>query len=219
MDSYCPPNVSLSTAWLDDGWSHCFLDTVSSATITGFLLVFGTIQLVIYHKYAIPNEDVRPSRLYVVQMLLHVFVPVLAVIRLFLQATAYGSAPKIYGYMVIGQTIKHSLNLIKQISNTGTRSSRHLCSVCVCHLSCHQGASLSVTIDTYTWPRTGVARHMVVTVYCRESDTDEYGVERMAGFLDHAEQGGDADVWPAICRLSLYICDGSEGAWNRTAHQ
>lgn len=100
MDHFCPPNVSLTTIWIDGGWSHCFLDTVSSATITGFLLVFGTIQLAIYHKYAIPNEDVRPSRWFVLQIFLHVFVPVLAVIRFLLQAIAYNATPIIYGYMV-----------------------------------------------------------------------------------------------------------------------
>lgn len=98
---FCPPNITLTDVWLNDGWSHCFLDTVSASIVASFLLVFGTIQLVVYKKYAIANDDVRPSRGFQLQIVLHVFVPILALTRLMLQATAYNAAHTIYGYMVV----------------------------------------------------------------------------------------------------------------------
>lgn len=97
---FCPPNVTVLDVWLNDGLSHCFIDTISSAIISGFLLVFGTIQLFIYRKYGTANEDVQPTRLFTFQLCLHLFVPVLALTRFMLQATAYDGSHTIYGYMV-----------------------------------------------------------------------------------------------------------------------
>lgn len=98
---FCPPNVSLSDFWLNHGISHCFMDTVSSSVITGFLLIFGSIQLIMYKKYATPIEADRiaASSLYNFQIFLHTFVPALALVRFMLQATVYHDAI-IYGYMV-----------------------------------------------------------------------------------------------------------------------
>lgn len=47
---YCPPNVSLAEIWIDHGISQCFMETASAAFIGGFLLVFGTIQIVMYKR-------------------------------------------------------------------------------------------------------------------------------------------------------------------------
>lgn len=98
---FCPPNVSLSDFWLNHGISHCFMDTVSASTIAGFLLIFGSIQLFMYKKYATPIDaaQIDASYLYNFQIFLHTFVPALALVRFMLQATIYHDAT-IYGYMV-----------------------------------------------------------------------------------------------------------------------
>lgn len=99
---YCPPNVTLTQIWLNHGISHCFMDTVTTSIISGFLFIFGTIQLLMYRKYATPIEDdVRPSYLYNLQIFLIAFVPMLALIRFVLQAVIYNNdGAVVYGYMV-----------------------------------------------------------------------------------------------------------------------
>ncbi|XP_060645803.1 ATP-binding cassette sub-family B member 6 [Drosophila nasuta] len=98
---YCPPNVTLSEIWTKHGISHCFMDTVGPAIFGGFLLLFGSIQLLMYRKYATPMDptQISKSRLYAVQLFLLLFVPVLALLRFFLNARIYAESA-VYGYMI-----------------------------------------------------------------------------------------------------------------------
>lgn len=108
MIAYCPPNVTLSQVWTKNGISHCFVDTVSASAIAGFLLIFGTLQLLMYRRYAILVDDVeriRKSKLYNLQIFLSLLVPALALIRFILQSTFYDGG-KVYGFMVsAGQAV------------------------------------------------------------------------------------------------------------------
>ncbi|KAH8307650.1 hypothetical protein KR044_007307, partial [Drosophila immigrans] len=99
---YCPPNVTLSQIWTKHGISHCFMETVGPAICGGFLLVFGSIQLLMYRKYATPMDptQISKSRLYAVQLFLLLFVPVLALLRFFLNARIYQDSA-VYGYMIL----------------------------------------------------------------------------------------------------------------------
>lgn len=98
---YCPPNVTLSDVWTKHGISHCFMDTVGPAVWGGFLLLFGTIQLLIYRKYATPTDptQISKSRLYALQMFLLLFMPILALLRFLLNSRIYADSA-VYGYMV-----------------------------------------------------------------------------------------------------------------------
>lgn len=98
---YCPPNVTLSEIWTKHGISHCFMDTVGPAVCGGFLLLFGSIQLLMYRKYATPMDptQISKSRLYALQLFLLLFVPVLAILRFFLNARIYADSA-VYGYMI-----------------------------------------------------------------------------------------------------------------------
>lgn len=98
---YCPPNVTLSDVWTKHGISHCFMDTVGPAVWGGFLLLFGTIQLLIYRKYATPTDptQISKSRLYALQMFLLLFMPILALLRFLLNSRIYTDSA-VYGYMV-----------------------------------------------------------------------------------------------------------------------
>lgn len=99
---YCPPNVTLSVIWLNHGISQCFMDTVSTSIFTGFLLIFGSIQLYMYNKYASVISDlnqISKSKLFYLQIFLSVVVPILAIARFILQSAIYNGG-KIYGYMV-----------------------------------------------------------------------------------------------------------------------
>lgn len=99
---YCPPNSSMSVLWTNHGISECFMDTVSTSIISGFIVLFGSIQLYMYYKYATSvDNQVSRSKLYNFQIFLSLLVPVLAMIRFSLQVLYYrGGEEKIYGYMV-----------------------------------------------------------------------------------------------------------------------
>lgn len=79
------------------------METVSTAVSAGFLLLFGTIQYIVYRKYAtsiVDTVNAAPrSRLYSLQRFLLIFVPMLAGIRCTLTAYFYED-PALYGYMV-----------------------------------------------------------------------------------------------------------------------
>ncbi|KAG5895499.1 hypothetical protein JTB14_034815 [Gonioctena quinquepunctata] len=100
--SYCPPNISIWDVWVNHGTSQCFMDTVTSSVIAGFILIAGTIQLCMYRKY---GTEVSPfhlskSKLYYLQIFLTIFLPLLEILRFILQGTYYEDKG-IYGYMIV----------------------------------------------------------------------------------------------------------------------
>lgn len=100
--TYCPPNYTIYDIWVDNGLSHCFLDTVNSSVIAAFIVIFGTIQLFMYRKYATPVEDpsqISTSKLYYLQMLLLALVPLLSIARFILESFVFADA-HLYGYTV-----------------------------------------------------------------------------------------------------------------------
>lgn len=99
--TYCPPNISFTEIWMNHGMSKCFMDTVSITIISLYLMIFGTIQLWMYHKYGTEiNANVLPrSKLYNLQKFFLYLVPLLSALRIILQATVLDDK-KIYGYMV-----------------------------------------------------------------------------------------------------------------------
>ncbi|XP_058823567.1 ATP-binding cassette sub-family B member 6 [Topomyia yanbarensis] len=98
---FCPTNVSMSVIWFNHGISQCFLDTVSAATIGGFLLLFGTIQLIMYRRYGTETNpsQIGPSKMYNFQLFLLVLLPLLAVVRFILEGFVYEDA-QVYGFMI-----------------------------------------------------------------------------------------------------------------------
>lgn len=98
---YCPPNVTLSDIWMNNGTSECFMDTITSSVVFGFLFLFGTVQLLMYKKYGTevsPNQLTK-SRLYILQIFFTLLIPVLAIIRFVLQGFVYEDHD-VYIYMV-----------------------------------------------------------------------------------------------------------------------
>lgn len=100
--TYCPPNISFTEIWIEHGMSKCFMDTISTSIIFLYLMIFGTIQLWMYHKYGTEmNANVLPrSSLYNLQKLFLYLVPLLSILRIILQATILDDK-KIYGYMIL----------------------------------------------------------------------------------------------------------------------
>ena len=98
---YCPPNITFNDIWIDHGVSKCFMHTICTSIIFLYLIIFGSIQLWIYHKYGTEtDENTLPrSKLYKLQKFVLYLVPILSIIRIILQATVLDDG-KVYGYMV-----------------------------------------------------------------------------------------------------------------------
>lgn len=98
--TYCPPGINVLDIWINHGFSKCFIETVSNGTVAIFLLIFGSIQLNIYRKYATPRPDsqLRASYLYELQLCLHLLVMLSPIARLIFQI--YFDGEHVYGYMV-----------------------------------------------------------------------------------------------------------------------
>lgn len=101
MPAFCPPNVTISDIWINHGVSHCFMDTVSSSVIAGFILLFGMVQLIVYKKYStvVEARRIKPSFLYKFQIFLMLLLPSLTALRFDLIWKYYDGA-EIYGFMV-----------------------------------------------------------------------------------------------------------------------
>lgn len=101
MPAFCPPNVTIGEIWINHGISHCFMDTVSSSVIGGFIFIFGIAQLILYKKYAtrIDFRRLRPSFLYKFQIFLMLLLGVLSAVRLDLRWKYY-DGHEVYGFMV-----------------------------------------------------------------------------------------------------------------------
>lgn len=131
MPAFCPPNITISDIWINHGVSHCFLDTVSSSVISGFILLFGLGQIFMYRKYAtrIDPRRIRPSFLYKLQILLMLLLPILTAVRLDLRWKYYEGGA-VYGFMVSQALIKHQVAFVimtfDSISSFSTQRLRHL---------------------------------------------------------------------------------------------
>lgn len=114
--SYCPPNITIWEIWVNHGTSQCFMDTVTSSVIAGFIFIAGTIQLCMYRKYGteVSPDHVTRSKLYCLQIFLTLFLPILEITRFSLQATILNDKT-IYGYMVRIYLFRKSLIFIKQM--------------------------------------------------------------------------------------------------------
>ena len=59
---YCPPNATLDKVWINHGLNICWMETVTSSIVGLFILLFGTLQLSLYKRYATHLSDSKTSR-------------------------------------------------------------------------------------------------------------------------------------------------------------
>ncbi|XP_054265691.1 ATP-binding cassette sub-family B member 6-like [Macrosteles quadrilineatus] len=103
---YCPPNITITTLWVDNGISECFMAT-QTAVLTGiFIIFFGSIQLWMYRKYGTPvSMDLLPSSpLYYFQIFITFVLCALALLRFILQVILFKPGV-IYGYMIVWTSV------------------------------------------------------------------------------------------------------------------
>lgn len=102
---YCPPNITLDKPWFNHGLTRCFLDTVSTSIITGFLVLFGSIESLVYKKYSTPIQP-RPwqrSKLFIIQILAALILTVLPIIECLVQLFLVHNG-SLYGYLILYTT-------------------------------------------------------------------------------------------------------------------
>lgn len=222
---FCPPNVTLSQIWLNHGISHCFMDTVSTSIIAGFILICGTLQLLMYRRYSMPIEDVqniRRSCLYNFQIFLIAFVPMLALVRFVLQAVVYNDdGAVVYGYMVCvlqynvnALRTAHQFNLFLFIS-VHTDSCRWIDRICfsVFDMFNCERTLLFVANGAVPWPRCCFVTVLDANLYQWEFGVCQYATRRLVVSFDQPErQNWDVTVCAAICCVFVNICDWIEGA-------
>jgi ATP-binding cassette, subfamily B (MDR/TAP), member 6 len=101
MISYCDELSNLTLPWVKEGFSHCFITTVTSSVLAGIALIFGGVQIYFFKRYATPLEfdqwqNVHSKRLYFMQFMLIFLAGLESVIRLILNGTLIGDK-QIYG--------------------------------------------------------------------------------------------------------------------------
>lgn len=98
---FCRPNETLNVPWIDHGFSICFIHTLGSSVVGGFILLFGLIQLQFYRKYATRvRSNVLPrNKLFKVQIFCHLALTSLALLSL----AARHSVTKepVYGFEIL----------------------------------------------------------------------------------------------------------------------
>ena len=82
--------------------TRCFLDTVSTSVIAGFLVIFGTIESIVYRKYGTPIEprSWRRSKLFIVQVATAVILTLLPIVECFVQLYLVHDGV-LYGYLIL----------------------------------------------------------------------------------------------------------------------
>lgn len=216
MPAFCPPNVSISDIWVNHGVSHCFMETVASSTIGGFILLFGLAQLMIYKKYStrIDARRLRPSFLYKFQIFLMVLLPLLAAVRLDLRWKFYDGV-EVYGFMV-SCTMFALIMIAKKIYNlSDSIDVRHHLRASLRNLPDRQRASLPAPVSSYPRSRNRPADLLHPHVHRSECRARQYQFEGLV--VQHeVEEGSDWDgaIRDSICLHAVHLRAGLEGARN-----
>lgn len=167
---YCPPNITLSDVWINNGTSECFMDTVTSSIIFGFLFLFGTIQLGMYRKYGTEIPQLPRSRLYVMHIVFTILIPVLDIIKFVLQATLFDDH-EIYIYMVTYCPI-YQCNRCHHQSSLTCVSDCFTCNdsiyISVFSINHAYRTSISFTIRSYQRSWFGAFNFLDTCIYFRE---------------------------------------------------
>jgi len=89
---YCPPNATLDKVWINHGLNICWMETVTSSIVGLFILLFGTLQLSLYKRYATHLSDITvpKNRLFKAQVGFHFVLPAIALIVFTLRHVGLG---------------------------------------------------------------------------------------------------------------------------------
>ena len=106
LSSYCGNGTHLYEAWREHGLTHCFLSTVSSCILFGFIFIFGGAQILVYKKYSTVLESrCRPkSILYKMQIIFCVLMSLESILHLVLKATVTGDKT-VYVYDIVSASL------------------------------------------------------------------------------------------------------------------
>lgn len=149
MEQFCPPNITFSQIWIDHGVSQCFMETISSSVIFGFIVIFGIAQLIIYRKYSTRNDfsRLRTSYLFCLQICLIFVLCFAAILRLILRWKVFDGAT-VYGYMVRSEKKKIRICQFLMTSFSDPLHKFYGFCIFVCNMFDIQRTILSAAIST-----------------------------------------------------------------------
>lgn len=218
---YCPPNTTINVIWINHGISHCFMETVTTAVLASFILIFGSIQLLMYKRYATRIEDpnqISVSKLYVFQLFLLVLVPTLSVVRFALEATFFVGA-KVYGYMVSATQcgyIFYFCRLSNRAANapiTDTGHGADLLLVPLFDCSVEQRTVLFAAFGADPRPRPDTATVLDIGIHCGEFDVRQFESKRLVVSIQLVQgPRRNVAVRDALHFVFVHLCTGAEGA-------
>ena len=101
MLPFCEPGDAYSTAWVDDGFSRCFLDVVCSIATAGLLFIFGLGAIALGGKTQNGRLNLRPSNVSILEMALSVLFAVTYAVDLVVKGVLHATGDGIYGYTIV----------------------------------------------------------------------------------------------------------------------
>eukprot|EP00092_Neocalanus_flemingeri_P036173 GFUD01039384.1.p1 GENE.GFUD01039384.1~~GFUD01039384.1.p1 ORF type:complete len:833 (-),score=230.22 GFUD01039384.1:183-2681(-) len=98
--TYCPANISLAGV-VSGEFSLCFIDTVTDPLLLIVALAAGLHQWRLYRKFSTPVEvdNIRPSKLFVFQLLFQILLPLICLAHFLL--VVFGYKEEVTGVMVL----------------------------------------------------------------------------------------------------------------------
>ena len=102
MMEYCGNGSLLSDPWTKHGLSRCFTETLIACLVGGYILIFGTIQILVYRKFStcVESQYIPESYLFRLQIFLTFGMSMQALLHLILQATTI-EPKQLYGYQLL----------------------------------------------------------------------------------------------------------------------
>ncbi|CAF1346686.1 unnamed protein product [Rotaria sordida] len=117
---FCSLNETTSNGgmivWIQNGFTLCFYDTLTTSILFGFIFILGLIQFIVYKRYGfkIEHEYIDASVLYVIQVILTVLLACEPILLYATETTALGKT-KLPGYTIfrcVLRTIAWLLSLL-----------------------------------------------------------------------------------------------------------
>lgn len=101
IDMFCENRSSFGTYWVNHGINHCFIDTLSSGVIGGFVFIFGFSQVLMYRKYSnnVPAHHRPKNVFFQFQIILTIALIIESITRMIVQF--YLQSHILYGYQIL----------------------------------------------------------------------------------------------------------------------
>ncbi|XP_065206323.1 ATP-binding cassette sub-family B member 6 [Planococcus citri] len=105
---YCPGNVTVLDIWVNNGISQCFMDTITPAVLSIYMVIFGLLEWREYWRHGTEwNVGVLPkTKLFILQLFLSYFLIFLAIVEAIVNTfVIYHGTIYAYSFVYVQATI------------------------------------------------------------------------------------------------------------------